>query len=57
MFEQFIEIIESQTKYNTETTIGAIPIFFYHSVDYSEEGYSINPDLFKKEMKTICILI
>ena len=26
MFEQFIEIVESQTKYNTENTIGAIPI-------------------------------
>ena len=57
MFEQFIEIIESQTKYNTETTIGAIPIFIYHSVDYSGEGYSINSDLLEKEMKTICILI
>ena len=53
MFEQFIEIVESQTKYNTETTIGAIPIFIYHSVDYSGEDYSINPDLLEKEMKTI----
>jgi hypothetical protein len=57
MIEQFIEIIESQNKYNTETTIGAIPIFIYHSGDYSGEGYSINPDLLEKEMKTICILI
>jgi len=39
IFEQFIEIIESQTKYNIETTIGAIPIFIYHSVDYSGEDY------------------
>ena len=53
MFEQFIEIVESQTKHNTETTIGAIPILIYHSVDYTGDGYSINSDLFEKEMKTI----
>ena len=57
MFEQFIEIVESQTKYNTENSINAIPILIYHSVDYSGDDYSINPDLLEKEMKTICILI
>ncbi|HET9805956.1 MAG TPA: polysaccharide deacetylase family protein [Nitrososphaeraceae archaeon] len=51
MYEQFIEIVESQTKYNTENTIGAIPILIYHSVDYSNDDYSINPDLFEKEME------
>jgi peptidoglycan/xylan/chitin deacetylase (PgdA/CDA1 family) len=51
MFEQFIEIVESQTKYNTENTIGAIPILIYHSVDYTGDDYSINPDLFEKEME------
>jgi peptidoglycan/xylan/chitin deacetylase (PgdA/CDA1 family) len=51
MFEQFIEIVESQTKYNTETTIGAIPILIYHSVDYSIDDYSINPNLFEKEIE------
>ena len=51
MFEQFIEIVESQTKYNTETTIGAIPILIYHSVDYSVDDYSINPNLFEKEIE------
>ena len=51
MYEQFIDIVESQTKYNTENTIGAIPILIYHSVDYSNDDYSINPDLFEKEMK------
>ena len=50
MFEQFIEIVESQTKYNTENSINAIPILIYHSVDYSGDDYSINPDLFDKEM-------
>ncbi len=51
MFEQFIEIVESQTKYNTENSINAIPILIYHSVDYSGDDYSINPDLFDKEME------
>ncbi|HSF01288.1 MAG TPA: polysaccharide deacetylase family protein [Nitrososphaeraceae archaeon] len=51
MYEQFIDIVESQTKYNTENTIGAIPILIYHSVDYSNDDYSINPDLFEKEVE------
>lgn len=51
MFEQFIEIVESQAKYNTENTIGAIPILIYHSIDYFNDDYSINPDLFEKEIK------
>lgn len=51
MFEQFIEIVEGQTKYNTENSINAIPILIYHSVDYSGDDYSINPDLFEKEME------
>jgi peptidoglycan/xylan/chitin deacetylase (PgdA/CDA1 family) len=51
MFEQFIEIVKSQTEYNNENTIGAIPILIYHSVDYTGDDYSINPDLFEKEME------
>jgi peptidoglycan/xylan/chitin deacetylase (PgdA/CDA1 family) len=51
MYKQFIDIVESQTKYNTENTIGAIPILIYHSVDYTGDDYSINPDLFEKEME------
>lgn len=50
MYEQFIKIVESQTKYNTENSIGAVPILIYHGVDYSNDDYSINPDLFDKEM-------
>jgi hypothetical protein len=51
MFEQFIEIVKSQTKYNTENSIRAIPILIYHSVDYTGDDYSINPNLFEKEME------
>ena len=51
MYEQFIKIVESQTKYNSENSIGAVPILIYHMVDYSKDDYSINPDLFEKEMK------
>ena len=50
MFEQFIEIVESQTKYNTKNSIRAIPILIYHSIDYSRDDYSINLDLFEKEL-------
>jgi hypothetical protein len=35
MFEQFIEIVESLTNYNTENSIRAIPILIYHGVEYS----------------------
>ena len=35
MYEQFIEIVESQTKYNTENSIRAIPILIYHGVEYT----------------------
>lgn len=51
MYEQFIKIVESQTKYNTKNSMGAVPILIYHMVDYSKDDYSINPDLFEKEMK------
>ena len=51
MFEQFIEIVESQTIYNAKNLIRAIPILIYHSVDYTGDDYSINPDLFEKEMQ------
>ena len=51
MYGKFIDIVESQTKYNTKNTIGAIPILIYHSVDYTGDDYSISPDLFEKEME------
>ena len=51
MFEQFIEIVESQTKYNTENSIRAIPILIYHGVNYTGDDYSISPDLFEEEMR------
>jgi peptidoglycan/xylan/chitin deacetylase (PgdA/CDA1 family) len=51
MYEKFKEIVDSQTRYNSEYGIRAIPILIYHMIDYSEDDYSINPDLFEKEMK------
>ncbi len=51
MYEEFIDIVESQTKYNTENTIGAIPILIYHGISYANDDYSLNPDLFEKEME------
>ncbi len=35
MFKQFIEILGSQTKYNTENSIGVIPLLIYHDVEYT----------------------
>jgi hypothetical protein len=35
MFKQFTEIVESQTKYNTENSIEVIPILIYHGVEYT----------------------
>jgi hypothetical protein len=49
MFKQVIEIVESQTKYNTENSIRTIPILIYHGVEYTGDDYSITPDLFEKE--------
>lgn len=51
MYEKFKEIVDSQTRYNSDSVIRAIPILVYHMIDYSEDDYSINPDLFEKEMK------
>jgi hypothetical protein len=42
MFEQFIEIVGSLTKYNTENSIRAIPILIYHGVEYSVDDLKYN---------------
>lgn len=51
MFEQSKEIVESQTKYNTKNSIGAIPILIYYGIDNTGDDYSITPDLFEKEIR------
>jgi peptidoglycan/xylan/chitin deacetylase (PgdA/CDA1 family) len=55
MFNRFVEVVNSQSMYNTDGTIDAIPIVIWHRIDNGGEG---NPDisattidLFEKEIK------
>ncbi|HET8847985.1 MAG TPA: polysaccharide deacetylase family protein, partial [Nitrososphaeraceae archaeon] len=47
--DRFIEVVNSQSKYNNDGSIDAIPIIMYH--DIGDEGSITNVDLFEKEMK------
>jgi hypothetical protein len=51
MLEKFIEVVNSQTTYNKNGKINAIPIVKYHKIDNSGEDYSTGPDLFSDEMR------
>jgi peptidoglycan/xylan/chitin deacetylase (PgdA/CDA1 family) len=62
IFNAFVEEINSQTQYNTNGTINAIPIIVYHNVDYRHGTNSsnippewldstIDVNLFEQEMK------
>ena len=50
MFEQFIEIVESLAKHNTENSIRAIPILIYHGV-YSVDDLKYNSRVIWKRMR------
>ncbi len=54
MYNRFVEVVNSQSIYNTDGTINAIPIVIWHRIDISGEGdagsYSTTPDLFEKEI-------
>jgi peptidoglycan/xylan/chitin deacetylase (PgdA/CDA1 family) len=49
--ERFIDVVNSQTRYNKGGTINAIPIIMYHSINDSKKDAVTDVDLFKKEMK------
>jgi peptidoglycan/xylan/chitin deacetylase (PgdA/CDA1 family) len=63
IFNAFVEEINSQTQYNTNGTINAIPIIVYHNVDYKNStnnssnippewlDSTIDVNLFEQEMK------
>lgn len=55
MFDRFIEVVNSQSTYNTDGTINAIPIIIWHRIDNSGVGdpeqYATTIDLFEKEIK------
>ncbi len=51
MLQRFIDVVESQSKYNDGEDIGAIPIIIYHDVDTTSGFYTTSFELFKSEMK------
>jgi peptidoglycan/xylan/chitin deacetylase (PgdA/CDA1 family) len=61
IFDIFVEAVNSQTEFNSNETINAIPIIVYHNVDYEnnssnfDQGWldfsTIDVNLFDREMK------
>jgi len=49
--ERFIEVVNSQSKYNQDGTIEAIPIIMYHGIGDNKKDSVTDIDLFQKEMK------
>lgn len=50
MLEKFVEVVNSQNKYNT-ADVNAVPILIWHKIDNSKEEYTTSIDLFEAEMK------
>jgi peptidoglycan/xylan/chitin deacetylase (PgdA/CDA1 family) len=50
LFNKFVEIVNSQTKFNVNGQINAIPIITYHNVN-EDETVSTSEELFAREMK------
>lgn len=50
MLERFVEVVNSQSKYNTDG-INAVPILIWHRIDNSNEEYSTSTNLFDAEMR------
>ena len=51
MLQKFIQVVESQNKYNKGNEINAIPVLIYHDIDKKSGFYTTSIDLFKAEMK------
>jgi hypothetical protein len=52
LFDRFIEVVNSQSKFNKNGIIKAIPIIIYHRAgDKAGNDYNTDLDLFNKEMK------
>ena len=49
--ERFIEVVDSQSEYNKNGTINAIPIIMYHDIGVDNKDSVTDVDLFNKEMK------
>ena len=51
IFEKFVELVNSQTNYNKDGKINAIPIIGYHNMEDDKAITSTGVNLFYKEMK------
>jgi len=51
LFDRFTQVVNSQSNYNKNGTIKAIPIIIYHRAGDQGANYNTDLDLFKKEMK------
>jgi peptidoglycan/xylan/chitin deacetylase (PgdA/CDA1 family) len=51
LYNRFVEVVNSQTKYNNNGTIKAIPIIIYHKASDQGTYYNTDLNLFSKEMK------
>jgi hypothetical protein len=51
IFEKFVELVNSQERYNKNGIISAIPIIGYHSIDNNKTPDSTDIELFAGEMK------
>ena len=52
LFKRFINVVNSQDKYNEDGLINAIPIIIYHRIGEPDAvGYNTEIELFKREMK------
>ena len=50
LFEKFVEVVNSQTAFNKQGEINAIPIIGYHEIATDDE-LDTSPELFEQEMK------
>jgi peptidoglycan/xylan/chitin deacetylase (PgdA/CDA1 family) len=50
MLERFVQVVNSQTEYNTDG-INAAPVLIWHKIDNTLEEYSTSIDLFEAEMR------
>jgi len=49
--QRFIEVVDSQSRYNKDGTIEAIPIIMYHGIGDNKKDSVTDVDLFQNEMK------
>lgn len=51
MLKRFVEVVESQSEYNANGKIKAIPVLVYHNIGHESSDYTSSIGLFESEMK------